>query len=146
MDLTTEPNPAKPTDELLRLIQQEFLKLFKAVTTSKEIDLPFIHIGPNGKPNEALVSFLYQGGLAHVLLDHDHGAAFLEDHLELFYLCSEAHTRLANEAFCAPFLIDARDRLLDPPEGREARLIRSILRVQACTSNPGNVTVTFHPG
>lgn len=147
MDTTTESSPIKPTDELLRLIREEFRKLLVATMQEKNnSSYPFIHIGPNGKPEEQMVSFLYQGGLAHMLLDDEHWATFLASHLELVYLCSEAHNRFTKQHFKAPPLIEDRTRLNDPPEVRDRPLAQALLVVRASTGDPHTIHINFDPG
>lgn len=145
----TEPNPVKTTDELLRLIRQEFPRLLTTVLERKRRDNlsahPFVHVGPNGSPEQTVVTFLYQGGLAHALLDNDHGADFLAGHLELVYLCSEVHNRRFREHVQASPIVSDREEIEAPPETREQPLAAARLIVRACTSDPMAIHIEFHP-
>ncbi len=143
---TTEPSPVKPTDELLRLIRQEFPKLFTALLQQAFSEHPFVHVGPNGSPKQLMVSFLYQGGLAHMLLDSDHGSDFLAGHLELVYLCSEVHNRWFRDHVEAPHIVEDPEQIEAKPEAWEKPLAKARLVVRACTSDPTTIHIEFHPG
>lgn len=124
----TEPNPAKTTAELLDLVRRGFRVQFDVIAREKCIPValpPFFKVEPNGKPGELELTFRYQDGLAHELLDCDEASLHLADHLELVYHASELHTQLLATCRSSP---------------------RIALVLKACTSDPNTIHIDLLSG